>query len=554
MNSLKKEEKLKIVLITGSNDRFITELITKFKAVNEINFEDIIYWKPEITLLMKLKRNIKKHGAIYVPYRIIKYIKELIINKIYNFLEAILLWPFSEENLFSISSKYGINLIEINDIHSKKGIEIVRSLNCDILAVCGTGILRETVFDLPKIGTINLHQGEAQKYKGAPPGFWELWNNEKQVGITIHFVDKGVDTGDIILQKLVPIFEYDRLSSIQNKLSEISLELYPEAIKQIANKSYRRTKQPQNIGKQYFFPTLKQQFFLYKKILFQQFDIYLFCKSIVKRLLWPIVILVISLRDLYLRKRGKTIISILYYHRVTNICKDGMTIDISSFERQIRFLKKHYRIISSEDIKNIIAGNTEKYLGKNCCLITFDDGYEDNFINALPILKRYACPAIFFVATGLISNEKQFDHDKELQSQLFFKKMTWEQLHNAVQSNIEIGVHTETHCNLGKITFQKACAEIDVSIKNYKDQFDQEPVFMSFPFGGKKDITKDIINYIKDQTSISFLFSAYGGKNISPVNSYDIKRINVGSDDKGIFFWLKGEGHFKTLFCPYDRL
>ena len=71
---------------------------------------------------------------------------------------------------------------------------------------------------------------------------------------------------------------------------------------------------------------------------------------------------------------------------------------------------------------------------------------------------------------------------------------------------------------------------------------------MSYPFGGKEDIREDVVKYIRDHRNITALFSAYGGKNITPIKRYDIKRINIGSKDKGLVFWFKVGGGFKSLF------
>jgi peptidoglycan/xylan/chitin deacetylase (PgdA/CDA1 family) len=374
--------------------------------------------------------------------------------------------------------------------------------------------------------------------------------------VTLHFVDEGVDTGDVILQKLIPIFAYDNLNSIQMKLNEVSLSLYPEAIKQIYSGSNMRIKQPLNTGKQYFSPTLKQRFRLFFKIKKSQFNKLKFIKIIAKKIILPLIVLLIWLRDSYLCIKGKNILSILYFHRVTNICKDGMTIDLEAFEKQIRFLKKHYQIISAEMINNWIkAENKDDNLkGKKGILITFDDGYEDNFTNALPILKRYLCPAIFFVSTGFIGNEKQFDHDSKLYPQLTFKKMSWEQLKCAAGFGIEVGIHTDRHADLGAVSFEEAIKEIKTSITKYENHIGKKPVFMSYPFGGKANITKEVVIYIKNETTIKALFSAYGGKIISPIDRFNLKRINIGSNDRGLNFLVKIEGGLQTLLREKHEL
>ena len=71
--------------------------------------------------------------------------------------------------------------------------------------VAGTYVLQESVFSIPRLGSINLHSGKAPEYRGAAPGFWELYNGEREVGITIHRVAAALDAGDILVQETFPL-------------------------------------------------------------------------------------------------------------------------------------------------------------------------------------------------------------------------------------------------------------------------------------------------------------------------------------------------------------
>ena len=549
------QKKLRVLLITGLNNGFIAELIAKFKEMPEIEFEDVIYCNPHQNLFRNVKRNIRKHGPVYIPWRLSRLVNTMIISKLWTLIEKIFFYPEVGEDLFSVCSKLRINIHEVNDIHSDQSAKVLEALPCDLFLLCGTPILKKAVFAMPSIGTLNLHQGDVTKYRGAPPGFWELWNNEKEVGVTVHFVDEGIDTGDIVLQKNVPVFRYDNLNSVERKLQEISLSLYPEAVRQIATGKCQRIKQQKGRGKQYSFPTIKQIFQLKLRIAKNQFIFKAFSKLILKKLIFPICLLIVWLRDACFMCRGRSILSVLYYHRVTDVCQDGMTVSTCQFEKQIRFLKKHYRILSGSELIDWLSHGKFQSNDKpeKAVLITFDDGYEDNYVNALPILKKYHCPAIFFISTNFIENGLQFPHDRELQPRLTFAKMNWQQLENAMRSNIEIGVHSDTHCNLGDVSDDCGIQEVEISIKKYREHFGKPPVFMSYPFGGKRDISPKVANYIKDRSCIRILFSAYDNKNISPFDYYNIRRINIGTGDKCLFnFWFKVEGGIRNLLFPFE--
>ena len=103
--------------------------------------------------------------------------------------------------------------------------------------------------------------------------------------------------------------------------------------------------------------------------------------------------------------KNKNII-VLRYHRIANLEYDpfGLAVSVNTFEKQMKYIKEAYNIVSINSSWDNIK---EKSLA-----ITFDDGYVDNYIYALPILEKYNIPAIFFISTLNININKEFwDHD-----------------------------------------------------------------------------------------------------------------------------------------------
>ncbi len=92
--------------------------------------------------------------------------------------------------------------VEVDDFHSVAAREALRLCRCDLGVVVGTYILRDGVYDIPRYGSINLHSGKAPQYRGAAPAFWELYNGEVEVGITIHRVAAALDAGDVFRQEM----------------------------------------------------------------------------------------------------------------------------------------------------------------------------------------------------------------------------------------------------------------------------------------------------------------------------------------------------------------
>ena len=118
-----------------------------------------------------------------------------------------------------------------------------------------------------------------------------------------------------------------------------------------------------------------------------------------------------------LRTRFIREIPILCYHRILDVAAndefpfDGGLIDasIDNFQWQMEYIKNHYHPISFKSLLNFISGQGE--LPRRPIIITFDDGYDDNYINAFPILKKLNMPATIFLATGYIGKNKTFWYD-----------------------------------------------------------------------------------------------------------------------------------------------
>ena len=161
----------------------------------------------------------------------------------------------------------GFPVFETENFHSQTSIDLMRAAKPDLGVIFGTNIIKENVFSIPKLGSINIHQGLAPYYRGGPPIFWEIFNAENEVGITVHFVAAKVDTGDIILQKTVPLeygFAFGAkfeafIANFLSGLREESANLVAESVKLIAGGSVPRKPQDTSLGKRYRLPVKKEK-------------------------------------------------------------------------------------------------------------------------------------------------------------------------------------------------------------------------------------------------------------------------------------------------------
>ena len=156
----------------------------------------------------------------------------------------------------------------VDDYHSSETIELLKDSDIDLFVLYGTNIIRESVFGIPRRGTINLHQGLAPYYRGGPPIFWELLNGEDKLGITIHYVSAKVDAGDIILQETFRMnydfskyaLEYESFLRDQAQyLAEPSARLMAQAVKLISEGRDQRVKQDLSVGERYRLPSRREK-------------------------------------------------------------------------------------------------------------------------------------------------------------------------------------------------------------------------------------------------------------------------------------------------------
>lgn len=130
--------------------------------------------------------------------------------------------------------KHGIPVFQPNKIKEKDHVEQLRTYGADIFVVAAFGqILSEEILHMPKYGCINIHASLLPAYRGAAPIQWSILNGEKETGVTIQQMAKGVDTGDILSRVIVPIAEKETGESLFDKLMRAGAKLLVETLPQI---------------------------------------------------------------------------------------------------------------------------------------------------------------------------------------------------------------------------------------------------------------------------------------------------------------------------------
>jgi folate-dependent phosphoribosylglycinamide formyltransferase PurN len=135
----------------------------------------------------------------------------------------------------NIRYERAVDSLTVENINAPACIEFVERLAPDVIAVCGTGVIKPEVFTLAPLGAINIHTGITPDYRSADPIFWAIYCGEpEKVGVTIHHVDAGIDTGKIIRQSAVPIESGDSMASIYARCVARGADLYVETLRDLA--------------------------------------------------------------------------------------------------------------------------------------------------------------------------------------------------------------------------------------------------------------------------------------------------------------------------------
>jgi peptidoglycan/xylan/chitin deacetylase (PgdA/CDA1 family) len=505
---------LRIVLLTGLDNSFSAELVKRLQGVTGVSLQHVIYLQ-----------NGSSHRRFWWKHEKHRHL--------------------GQSRLMEMCSTLQVTLHVCRDMQSADTVTLIRNLGSQILATCGTGVLPMSVSSLPTMGVITLDHGDSPAFNGCPAGFWELWNKTERTQVTVRFIAKDLDSSDVLLQRSIPVCRYDGLRSVEAKLRELSLLVLPRALQTLTTGENRRKEQTFS-ARPYHHPTQVQRLLLNVKLFFRTLNLWQWIRLALRNSGYFAVLAIEKVKQFALWITGSGTLTVLYYHRVSDLCRDPITIGIADFEKQIRYLKNHYKVWNTDELKACLQQGGRLHGSRNV-LITFDDGYEDNYGNAFPILQKTGCEAIFFISTGLIGSEQRFTHDLRMQPDITFSNMSWTQVQTMAAAGMSIGVHSHTHADLGGMKHKDAVAEIDQSVETFRHHLLQEPEWMSFPFGKEKNYSDALINYVEQRTPMIGLFSATGHINQGTIRGYNIQRINIGDGDTGLAFVYKLRGGSRDL-------
>lgn len=162
-----------------------------------------------------------------------------------------------ESAVKAFATQHHLTILQPTNLKSEEFLKELKSLNANLQIVVAFRMLPEAVWNMPELGTFNLHASLLPQYRGAAPINWAIINGEKETGVTTFFLQQKIDTGDIIEQKKITIGENETAGELHDNLMNIGSELVLKTVQAIENDSIKTT--PQNNHQ-----TLKEAFKIFK--------------------------------------------------------------------------------------------------------------------------------------------------------------------------------------------------------------------------------------------------------------------------------------------------
>ena len=142
------------------------------------------------------------------------------------------------------SKSKGLTVLQPTNLKEVSFLNDLKNLKANLQIVVAFRMLPKVVWQMPALGTFNLHASLLPDYRGAAPINWAIINGEKETGVTTFFIDEKIDTGAVILQSKIDIHPTENAGELHDKLMHLGSELVLKTIKTIEDESVKTTTQP----------------------------------------------------------------------------------------------------------------------------------------------------------------------------------------------------------------------------------------------------------------------------------------------------------------------
>jgi peptidoglycan/xylan/chitin deacetylase (PgdA/CDA1 family) len=227
------------------------------------------------------------------------------------------------------------------------------------------------------------------------------------------------------------------------------------------------------------------------------------------------------------------VVPILMYHHIDDISRHGTNnVLVENFARQMEFLHKYnYNVISLDELVEGIR--SKRRFPKNSVVITFDDGYENNYTHAYPYLKKYDFKAIIFIPPDSVGEENF---------------LSWGQIRQMLEDDIAFGSHTRSQAYLPDIQNRKRLLDEIAGSKRIIESELKVPVdYFCYPVGGFNEEIKKIVR------DSGYKAACTTNRGFDKLNQdlFELNRIKItDSDANYLHFWVKLSGYYNLFRHP----
>ena len=259
---------------------------------------------------------------------------------------------------------------------------------------------------------------------------------------------------------------------------------------------------------------------------------------LVKRILLVILALFVALFGVcaYLMLRADRAVPVLNYHQINDHAENALTVHTQQFDKQMRYLAENgYHAITPNDLIDAWQNGTP--LPDKPVVITFDDGYVDNYENAYPILKKYNLRGTFFVVTDFLGQYSNY--------------MTWEQVAELHKSGIiDIESHTLSHVELDKTSPEETWHQLKGSKDVLEQRLGKTINFIAYPGGSYNEE----LERLTKEAGYRAAFTVHCGLADPKENPYILDRLPIFGSNTHTFLRFKTRLLFTPIVAPLDHI
>ena len=202
---------------------------------------------------------------------LIPFFRNALISMSYKLKNRLARWTLCKDpSLLAWVRSKGINAYSINSPNEKTFLKELAALKPDVIINQCQNILKKDLLSIPTIGVINRHNALLPRNRGRLTPFWVLYKEEHETGVSIHFVEEGLDCGDIIVQKKFAVAANETFDSLVRKNYQVAPAAMEEALQKLQNGETDFIPNTEELASYNSAPSIKEAF-LYRKKRLQRY-------------------------------------------------------------------------------------------------------------------------------------------------------------------------------------------------------------------------------------------------------------------------------------------